>query len=122
MLKGWFVILIARAIEKVFMKEKSVAGSTVNLLKKKKLKFLQKKGMNIDDDIIREKIKDSGYIVSSIERILMDKRKKIIINTNSCSFCRGSQYLSMLCYTCTSSSNWCNSGALSKHFFQISLS
>jgi hypothetical protein len=25
--------------------------------------------MNIDDDIIREKIKDSGYIVSSIERI-----------------------------------------------------
>ena len=32
-------------------------------------KIFTKKGMNIDDDIIREKIKDSGYIVSSIERI-----------------------------------------------------
>ena len=82
----------------------------------KEIKILQK-GMNIDDDIIREKIKDSGYIVSSIERILMDK-EKIIINTNSCSFCE-QQYLSMLCYTCTSSSNWCNSGALISLFSNI---
>ena len=50
------------------MKEKSVAGLTINL-EEKEIKIFTKKGMNIDDDIIREKIKDSGYIVSSIERI-----------------------------------------------------
>ena len=58
----------ARALEKVFMKEKSVAGLTVNL-EEKEIKIFTKKGMNIDDDIIREKSKDSGYIVSSIERL-----------------------------------------------------
>jgi len=66
--KGLVCDFCARAIEKVFMKEKSVAGLTVNL-EEKEIKIFTKKGMNIDDDIIREKIKDSGYIVSSIERI-----------------------------------------------------
>ena len=66
--KGLVCDFCARAIEKVFMKEKSVAGLTVNL-EGKEIKIYTKKGMNIDDDIIREKIKDSGYIVSSIERI-----------------------------------------------------
>ena len=57
----------ARALEKVFMKEKSVSGLTVNL-KAKAIKIHTKKNMDIEDNIIKERIKDSGYIVSSIER------------------------------------------------------
>ena len=57
----------ARALEKVFMKEKSVSGLTVNL-KEKEIKIYTKKSMNLDDTTIKEKIKDAGYTVSSIER------------------------------------------------------
>ena len=58
----------ARALEKVFMKEKSVSGLTVDL-KAKEIKIYTKKNMNLEDNIIEKKIKDSGYIVSSIERL-----------------------------------------------------
>ena len=58
----------ARALEKVFMKEKSVSGLTVNL-KAKEIKIFTKKNMDLEDDIIEERIKYSGYIVSSIERL-----------------------------------------------------
>ena len=58
----------ARALEKVFMKEKSVSGLTVDL-KAKEIKIYTKKNMNLEDNIIEKTIKDSGYIVSSIERL-----------------------------------------------------
>ena len=50
------------------MKEKSVSGLSVNL-KAKEIKIFTKKNMDLEDDIIEERIKDSGYIVSSIERL-----------------------------------------------------
>ena len=50
------------------MKEKSVSGLTVDL-KAKEIKIYTKKNMNLEDNIIEKKIKDSGYIVSSIERL-----------------------------------------------------
>jgi len=58
----------ARALEKVFMNENSVSGLTVNL-KGKEIRIYTKKDMNLEDNIIKERIKDSGYIVSSIERL-----------------------------------------------------
>ena len=50
------------------MKENSVSGLTVNL-KAKEIRIYTKKDMNLEDNIIKERIKDSGYIVSSIERL-----------------------------------------------------
>lgn len=57
----------ARALEKVFMKQKGVSGIDVNLDSGKILISLEK-GAAMDDDTLRKLVTDAGYNISSIER------------------------------------------------------
>ena len=57
----------ARSIEKIFTKNESVDSINVNL-EKMLITINLKKGKNLNDDIIRQLIKDSGYDVTEINR------------------------------------------------------
>ena len=57
----------ARSIEKIFTKNESVDSINVNL-EKMLITINLKKGKKLNDDIIRQLIKDSGYDVTEINR------------------------------------------------------
>lgn len=57
----------ARALEKVFMKQKGVAGIDVNLDSGKILISLEK-GATMDDATVKKLVTDAGYNIGSIER------------------------------------------------------
>lgn len=57
----------ARALEKVFMKQKGVSGIDVNLDSGKILISLEK-GATMDDAAVKELVTDAGYNIGNIER------------------------------------------------------
>ena len=57
----------ARSIEKIFTKNESVDSINVNL-EKMLITINLKNGKNLNDDIIKQLIKDSGYDVAEINR------------------------------------------------------
>ena len=60
-------VVCTRSIEKIFTKNESVDSINVNL-EKMLITINLKKGKNLNDDIIRQLIKDSGYDVTEINR------------------------------------------------------
>lgn len=57
----------ARSIEKIFSKKESVQSININL-EKMLITINLKKGKNLDDNTIKQLIKDSGYDVREINR------------------------------------------------------
>ena len=57
----------ARSIEKIFSKKESVESININL-EKMLITINLKKGKNLDDNTIKQLIKDSGYDVREINR------------------------------------------------------
>ena len=70
--KGLVCDFCAKAIEKVFLKEKDVESVRVNL-KAKNIALFFKKGGDLDDALIHKLVKDSGYDVVKINRPIMDR-------------------------------------------------